>query len=104
MTEPKLLDQARHIMRIKHYSYRTEQTYIHWMTRFILFNKRPDGVIPHPRDLGAAEVEAFLSHLAVEGHVAASTQNVAMQARPLPLSPGAAHRTDRHQRPARPPG
>ncbi|MGB4802790.1 MAG: integron integrase [Anaerolineae bacterium] len=80
MTEPKLLDQARHIMRIKHYSYRTEQTYIHWMTRFILFNKRPDGVIPHPRDLGAAEVEAFLSHLAVEGHVAASTQNVAMQA------------------------
>ena len=72
---PKLLEQLRIHLRTRHYSIRTEQTYIDWARRFILFhNKR------HPRDMGAAEVEAFLSHLAVERNVAASTQNQAKAA------------------------
>ena len=74
-TEPKLLDQVRGKIRVKHYSIRTEQAYVDWIKRFILhFDKR------HPRDLGAAQVEAFLTHLAVEGRVAASTQNQAKSA------------------------
>jgi len=69
----KLLDQVRDAIRLKHYSYRTEQTYVGWIRRYILFhNKR------HPKDMGAPEVEAFLTHLAVEGNVAASTQNQAL--------------------------
>ncbi len=72
---PKLLEQLRIHLRTRHYSIRTEQTYIDWARRFILFhNKR------HPRDMGAAEVEAFLSHLAVERNVSASTQNQAKAA------------------------
>ena len=71
-TQPKLLDQVLAKIRVKHYSSCTEQTYVDWIKRFIVhFDKR------HPRDLGAAEVEAFLTHLAVEGQVAASTQNQA---------------------------
>jgi len=74
MTEKKLLDRARDLIRVKHYSIRTEQTYLHWMKEFILFhNKR------HPAEMGAPEVEAYLTHLAVERKVAPSTQNVAMQ-------------------------
>ncbi|MBI5862068.1 MAG: phage integrase N-terminal SAM-like domain-containing protein [Rhodocyclales bacterium] len=58
----RLLDQVRGKIRLKHYSIRTEQTYIDWIRRFILhFGKR------HPRELGASEVEAFLTYLAVEG-------------------------------------
>ena len=73
--QPKLLDQVRGKIRVKHYSIRTEQAYVDWIKRFIIhFDKR------HPRDLGAAEVEAFLTHLAVEGRVAASTQNQAKSA------------------------
>jgi integron integrase len=72
---PKLLDQVRGKIRLKHYSIRTEQAYVDWIKRFILhFGKR------HPRELGAAEVEAFLTHLAVAGNVAASTQNQAKSA------------------------
>ncbi len=72
---PRLLDQVRGKIRLKHYSLRTEQTYVDWIKRFIrYFGKR------HPRDLGAAEVEAFLTHLAVVGKVAASTQNQAKSA------------------------
>jgi integron integrase len=72
---PRLLDQVRGKIRFKHYSLRTEQAYVDWIKRFILhFGKR------HPRDLGAAEVEAFLTHLAVAGKVAASTQNQAKSA------------------------
>ncbi|MDK9701731.1 MAG: integron integrase [Sulfuritalea sp.] len=72
---PRLLDQVRGKIRLKHYSLRTEQTYVDWIKRFIRhFGKR------HPRDLGAAEVEAFLTHLAVVGRVAASTQNQAKSA------------------------
>lgn len=71
----KLLDQVRDAIRCKHYSIRTEQAYVSWIRRFILFhNKR------HPREMGPAEVEAFLTHLAVERRVAASTQNQALSA------------------------
>jgi site-specific recombinase XerD len=75
MAEKKLLDRARDLIRVKHYSIRTEQTYLHWMKEFILYhNKR------HPADMGRPEVEAYLTHLAVDRNVAPSTQNVAMQA------------------------
>lgn len=74
-SSPKLLDQVRGKIRLKHYSIRTEQAYADWIKRFILFfDKR------HPRELGAADVEKFLTHLAVEGKVAASTQNQAKSA------------------------
>lgn len=69
----KLLDQVVDAFRLRHYAYSTEQQYVHWIRRFILFhNKR------HPREMGAGEIEAFLTHLAVEGQVAASTQNQAL--------------------------
>ena len=72
---PKLLDQVRGKIRLKHYSLRTEQAYTDWIRRYILhFGKQ------HPKELGAAEVEAFLTHLAVNGRVAASTQNQAKSA------------------------
>ncbi len=78
MLEPrprKLLDQVRDAIRVKHYSYSTEKTYVHWIRRFILFhNKR------HPAEMGTAEVTQFLTHLAVTAHVAAATQNQAMNA------------------------
>ena len=71
----KLLDAVRETIRLKHYSPRTEEAYVHWITRFVRFhNKR------HPREMGAAEIEAFLTHLAVDQHVAASTQNQALSA------------------------
>jgi integron integrase len=77
-TEPpprKLLDQVSDAIRIKHYSYRTEQTYKDWIKRYILFhNKR------HPKDMGAEEIQAFITHLAVEKKVSASTQNQALSA------------------------
>ncbi len=72
---PKLLDQVRYAIRTKHYSLRTEEAYILWIKRFILFhNKR------HPRDMGAQEINQFVSHLAVKRNVAASTQNQALSA------------------------
>ena len=71
----KLLDRVREIMRLKHYSIRTEEAYTAWIIRFIVFhNKR------HPKDMGQPEIEAFLSSLASEGNVAASTQNQAFHA------------------------
>ena len=72
---PRLLDQLRDRIRLKHYSIRTEQVYIDWVRRFILFHGKQ-----HPRELGPAHVEAFLTHLAVERNVAASTQNQAKSA------------------------
>ena len=72
---PRLLDQVRARIRVKHYSIRTEQAYVDWIRRFIRhFGKR------HPKDMGAEEVAAFLSHLAVAGRVSASTQNQAKRA------------------------
>ncbi len=74
-TQPKLLDQVSARIRVKHYSIRTEQAYVDWIKRFIVhFDKR------NPRDFGAVEDEAFLTHLAVAGQVAASTQNQAKSA------------------------
>lgn len=74
-TKPRLLDQIRATLRTKHYSYRTERTYVHWVRRFILFHGRR-----HPAALGGAEVTAFLGHLAVQRGVSASTQNQAKAA------------------------
>ncbi len=71
----KLLDQVRAVLRRRHYSYRTEKTYIEWILQYIRFHD-----IKHPIEMGAAEVEEFLTHLAVERHVAASTQNQALAA------------------------
>jgi len=72
---PRLLDRVRDAIRVRHYSYRTEQQYVAWIRRFIVFNGRR-----HPRELGGPEVEAFLSHLATERHVAAATQAQALAA------------------------
>jgi integron integrase len=72
---PKLLDQVRERLRVKHYSIRTETQYLQWIKRFILFHDKR-----HPREMGAVEVEAFLTHLAVAGRVAAATQNQALSA------------------------
>ncbi len=73
--QPKLLEQVRGKIRLKHYSIRTEQAYVDWIKRYILHFYKV-----HPKDLGAAEVEQFLTHLAVVGKVAASTQNQAKSA------------------------
>ena len=70
-----LLDRVRDKIRLKHYSIRTETAYVDWIHRFVIFHQRR-----HPRDLGAEHVEAFLTHLAVQRNVAASTQNQAKSA------------------------
>lgn len=71
----KLFDQIRTVLRLKHYAYKTEVSYIGWIKRFVAFHQ-----MQSPRDLGLPEVEAFLSHLAVTEQVAASTQNQALSA------------------------
>ena len=73
--EPKtrLLDQMRNVMRLKHMSLRTEEAYVSWVRRFILFHDKR-----HPAEMGADEIRAFLTHLAVQRNVAASTQNGAL--------------------------
>jgi integron integrase len=73
--KPRLLETVRARIRAKHYSYRTEQQYVHWITRFILFHAKR-----HPQLMGAVEVEQFLTYLAVERKVSASTQNQALSA------------------------
>ena len=73
--QPRLLDQMREKIRVKHYSIRTEQVYLDWVRRYILFHGKR-----HPAEMGATEVEAFLTHLAVRGNVSASTQNQAKSA------------------------
>ena len=72
---PRLLDQVREVIRRKHYSLRTEEAYVDWTRRFVRFCD-----LRHPRDCGAPEVEAFLTHLAMQGRVSASTQNQARSA------------------------
>ncbi len=72
----KLMDQVREVMRYHHYSYRTESTYCQWILRYIRFY----GGKTHPRELGSRHVERFLSHLAVQEKVAASTQRQALNA------------------------
>ena len=71
----RLLDRVRHALRLLHRSPRTEEAYVYWIRRFILFHGKR-----HPRELGAGEVREFLTHLAVEAHVSASTQNQALNA------------------------
>jgi integron integrase len=73
--KPRLLDQVREALSVRHYSYRTEQQYVGWIRRFIVFHDRR-----HPNLLGGPEVESFLSHLAVERHVSAATQAQALAA------------------------
>src|SRR4029450_5706325 len=71
----KLLDQVRDAIRLRHLSLRTEEAYLGWIRRFVLFHHKR-----HPNDMGAEAVQAFLSHLAVHAPVAASTQHVALKA------------------------
>ncbi|MFN4261458.1 MAG: integron integrase [Gemmataceae bacterium] len=100
--QPRLLDRVRQACRVRHYSIRTESAYVDWIRRFILFhNKR------HPQDMGAAEINAFLTHLAVVGNVAASTQNQAFAAvlflyeKVLEVDPGQIEGVVRAKRPKR---
>lgn len=74
-SRPKLLDQVRHRIRMRHYSRRTEATYVHWIRRFIVFHHKN-----HPSTLGAPEITAFLSWLATGQRVSSSTQNQALSA------------------------
>jgi hypothetical protein len=76
----RLLDQLREVLRVKHYSLRTEEAYGQWVRRYLIFHREAAGGWRHPRDLGAAEVVAFLNHLASVEHVAAGTQNQALNA------------------------
>lgn len=69
----KLLDEVRNVMRVRHYSYETEKIYIYWIRQYIYFHN-----IKHPAEMGAIEIEAFLTHLAVGKNVTASTQNQAL--------------------------
>jgi len=99
---PKLLDRLRHACRIRHYSLRTEDAYFDWCRRFILFHSKR-----HPAEMGVAEINAFLTHLAVDRHVAASTQNQAFSAilflyrHVLEVEPGLLTGAVRAQRPKR---
>lgn len=72
----RLMDQVRQVLRYHHYAYRTEHTYCDWIVRYVKFH----GAKKHPRDMGKAEIEAFLSHLATHGRVSASTQRQALNA------------------------
>jgi hypothetical protein len=74
-TRSPFFNRCHEVLRVRHYSLRTEECYVNWIKRFILFHGKR-----HPETMGAAEIEAFLTHLAVEGHVAASTQNQAFHA------------------------
>ncbi|MBT3016979.1 MAG: integron integrase [Candidatus Thiodiazotropha sp. (ex Clathrolucina costata)] len=73
--KPMLLEVVRQRLRLRHYSIRTEKSYIHWIRRFVRFHNRR-----HPKELGKQEIEAFLTHLAVDRKVSASTQNQAFNA------------------------
>lgn len=75
VTQTKLLDQVRNATRLRHMSLRTEEAYLMWIKRFIFFHRRR-----HPKEMGTEEIRAFLTYLAVERQVAASTQNVALNA------------------------
>ena len=75
MAKSPLLEHLREAIRLRHYSIRTEEVYLHWVKRYILFHKKR-----HPAEMGAAEISAFLTDLAVRGKVSASTQNQALNA------------------------
>lgn len=100
--KPKLLDQVRDVIRRKHFSIRTEQAYTDWIRRFILFHKKR-----HPAEMGEEEITEFLSHLARDGKVAASTQNQCLSAllflyrEVLKREVGWLEKVERAKRPAR---
>ena len=71
----RLLDRVRDVLRVKHYAISTEKTYVSWIRRLMLFHDKR-----HPSEMGSAEIESFLTHLATERNVAASTQNQAPSA------------------------
>src|SRR5512145_845316 len=73
--KPKLLDQVRQAIRARHYSPKTEESYVHWIKRYIFFHKKR-----HPGEMGEKEIGQFLSDLATDRHVSASTQNQALNA------------------------
>jgi hypothetical protein len=73
--KPRLLDRVRQAIATRHYSRRTEKAYVHWIKRYVFFHGKR-----HPVEMGAAEVSAFLTALAVDSKVAASTQNQALSA------------------------
>src|ERR1043165_9896124 len=75
LTVPKLLDQVRNLIRTRHYSIRTEEAYTYWIRQYILFHGKK-----HPAGLGPDDINAFLSHLAVDRNVASSTQRQAASA------------------------
>jgi site-specific recombinase XerD len=75
MGQPRLLDQVRDAIRLRHYSHRTEQAYVYWIRRYILFHKKR-----HPAEMGESEITAYLSYLASTKNVAAATQNQALSA------------------------
>jgi len=85
---PRLLDEVRRRLRLKHYSLRTEQAYLGWIRRFIVLNGKR-----HPRAMVPTGVERFLSDLAVRGQVAASTQNQGAVGAAVSLSRGVVHRS-----------
>jgi site-specific recombinase XerD len=74
-SRPKLLDQVRYAIRTRHYSRRTEQAYVHWIRRYIVFHDKK-----HPSAMGAPEIAKYLSWLATERRVSSSTQNQAFSA------------------------
>ena len=102
MGSTRLMDQARDTLRLHHYSLRTEESYLHWIKRYILFHKKR-----HPSEMGATEISQFLTYLAVEKHVAAATQNQALSAilflykKVLNMNPGWVEDVVRAKRPKR---
>ena len=83
---PKLLDRVRDAIRVRHHSRRTEEAYVHWIRRYIVFHGKK-----HPSTMGVEDVSAFLTWLAVERRVSASTQNQALSALPIGLHDSAVH-------------
>ena len=75
MPEKRLIEQVRDVARLRHLSLRTEEAYCNWIKRFVVFHQKR-----HPRGMNSEEITQFLTHLAVDGQVAASTQNQALNA------------------------
>lgn len=77
---PRLLDQLRECLRYRHYSHNTEKSYVYWVRLFVRWSARASGAMRHPRGMGAADVQAFLTMSASERHVSGSTHNQALSA------------------------
>jgi integron integrase len=75
LAKPRLFDEVRRVCRVRHLSLRTEQAYLQWIRRYIFFHQKR-----HPREMGEDEIRQFISHLAVDGQITASTQTVALSA------------------------